>query len=255
MSRRLVYDLPTRVFHWFFATLFLTAFFIAKTVDDESATFSYHMLAGMTLSFLVILRIVWGFLGTKHAKFSSFALKPADLFGYFTGILAGSKRRWAGHNPASSWAALVMMGLTLALGTTGYLMATGPENHDIKEIHEIFATLFIIVAVTHVLGIILHTIRHKELIGLSMLDGKKDDASPGDTIDQARPFVAAIAALLVLGFGFNLLRKFDPSTRSLNLFGIHLQLGEREEEDHDTNNHKKEGEHESESGEENHRSE
>lgn len=246
MSRRLVYDMPTRVFHWLFAALFLTAFFIAKTVDDESATFSYHMLAGMTLSFLVILRIAWGFFGTKHAKFSSFALKPADLFGYFAGILSGSKRRWAGHNPASSWAALVMMALTLALGITGYRMATGPENHDIKEIHEIFATIFIIVAVTHVLGIILHTVRHKELIGLSMLDGKKDDPSPGDAIDEPRPLVAVIAGILVLGFGYNLLQKYDPSTRSLNLFGIHFQLGETEsKEEHDPSgeieHHKGEG--------------
>lgn len=50
MKRELVYDLPTRIFHWMFAVLFLTAFVITKTVDDESAVFSYHMLAGLVLA-------------------------------------------------------------------------------------------------------------------------------------------------------------------------------------------------------------
>ena len=105
MRQHLVYDLPTRIFHWLFAGLFLTAFVIAKTIDDESAIYSWHMLAGLTLSFVVVLRILWGFFGTQHARFSGFALNPMDLLSYFKGILTGEKRRWAGHNPASSWAA------------------------------------------------------------------------------------------------------------------------------------------------------
>jgi len=238
MARGLVYDLPTRLFHWSFVGLFLTAFVITKTIDDESVTFSYHMIAGMTLSFLVVMRIIWGVLGTKHAKFSGFALRPADLISYMSGIFSGSKRRWAGHNPASSWAAVIMMILALSLGMTGFRMATGPENHDIKEIHEVLATLFMVVAVTHVIGIVVHTIRHREMIGLSMIDGKKDNPASGQTIGGQKTLIGIIGMLLVLGWGANLLAKFDPSTRSLNLFGIHLQLGENEEEEHESEGHK-----------------
>jgi cytochrome b len=237
MARGLVYDLPTRLFHWLFVGLFLTAFVITKTVDEESVTFSYHMIAGMTLSFLVVLRIIWGVLGTKHAKFSGFALRPADLISYMSGIFSGSKRRWAGHNPASSWAAVIMMILALSLGMTGFRMATGPENHDIKEIHEVLATLFMLVAVTHVIGIVVHTIRHKEMIGLSMIDGKKDSPASGQTIGDQKTLIGIIGLLLVLGWGANLLAKFEPATRSLNLFGIHLQLGENEEEEHESEGH------------------
>lgn len=236
MSRSLVYDLPTRIFHWLFAGLFVTAFVIAKTIDDESVTFSYHMIAGMTLSFLVFLRIIWGIIGTKHAKFSGFALNPSDLIGYASGFFSGSKRRWAGHNPASSWAAVIMMALALCMGITGYRMATGPENHDIKEIHEVLATLFLIVALTHVAGIIVHTVRHKELIGLSMVDGKKDNLGSGQTIGDPKNIVGLIGLALVLAWATTLLVKFDPSTRSLTLFGNHLQLGENEEK------HESEGE-------------
>lgn len=229
MAKGLVYDLPTRIFHWMFVSLFLTAFIIAKTIDDESVTFSYHMIAGMTLSFLVVLRIIWGFFGTKYAKFSGFALNPTDLVGYAAGFFSDSKRRWAGHNPASSWAAVIMMTLALCLGITGYRMATGPENHDIKEIHELLATSFLIVALTHIAGIIIHTVRHKELIGLSMLDGKKENLGSGQTIGDPKNLVGVIGLVLVLAWVTTLLVKFDSATRSLTLFGTHLQLGEVEE--------------------------
>jgi cytochrome b len=248
VSRGLVYDLPTRIFHWLFVALFVTAFVIAKTIDDESVTFSYHMIAGMTLSFLVVLRIIWGIIGTKHAKFSGFALNPTDLIGYATGFFSGSKRRWAGHNPASSWAAVVMMTLALCLGITGYRMATGPENHDIKEIHETLATLFLIVALTHVAGIIIHTVRHKELIGLSMVDGKKDNLGSGQTIGDPKNLVGIIGLAMVLAWATTLLVKFDPSTRSLTLFGTHLQLSENEEDHKNSDESDHEGEHLEDSG-------
>jgi cytochrome b len=60
VRQHLVYDLPLRFFHWLFAGLFLIGFTIAKTVDDESVLFNYHSLAGLTLGFLVLLRVVWG---------------------------------------------------------------------------------------------------------------------------------------------------------------------------------------------------
>lgn len=249
MSRSLVYDLPTRIFHWLFASLFVISFVIAKTIDDESVTFSYHMIAGMTLSFLVVLRIIWGLIGTKHAKFSGFALNPADLIGYASGFFSGSKRRWAGHNPASSWAAVIMLTLALCLGITGYLMATGPENRDIKEIHEVIATLFLIVALTHVVGIIVHTLRHRELIGLSMVDGKKDNLGSGQTIGDPKTLVGIIGLSIVLAWATTLLVQFDPSTRSLTLFGTHLQLGENDEEKEHRDNADHQGEHSDESNE------
>ena len=60
-----VYDLPTRVFHWSFAGLFVAAYAIANLVDDESARFAWHMLAGLMLGLAVLLRLVWG--GDRHA--------------------------------------------------------------------------------------------------------------------------------------------------------------------------------------------
>lgn len=228
MRRHLVYDLPTRLFHWIFAGLFLTAFVIAKTIDDDSSWFNYHSLAGLTLGFVVLLRVVWGVLGTQHAKFSGFALNPKELVSYFKAILSGEKKRWAGHNPASSWAGLTMMLLALGLAVTGYLMTSGPNKETFEDIHEIFANGFIIVVALHVAGIILHTIRYKEMIGLSMIDGKKVDVPLDQTISSSRPAVGILFIGLVVAFGLLLVKNYDSQNRSLQLFGTTLQLSEAE---------------------------
>jgi cytochrome b len=229
MKRHLVYDLPTRLFHWLFSGLFLTAFIITKTIDDDSPLFSYHMLAGIALGFVVLLRIIWGFLGTKHARFSGFALNPLDLVGYFKGILSGDKRRWAGHNPASSWAGIVMMVMALGLGITGYLMTSGPNKETFEDVHELLANGFIVVVILHVAGIALHTIRHQEMIGMSMLDGKKTDISIDQTITSSRTGFGILFLGLVVAFSLHLFKNYDSQTQSLQLFGTTLQLGENED--------------------------
>ncbi len=228
MGRQLVYDLPTRLFHWVFAGLFLIGFIIAKTIDDDSSWFDYHSLAGLSLGFLVVLRIIWGVFGTRHARFSNFALNPIDLMSYFKGILSGEKKRWAGHNPASSWAAIIMMTLALGLAVTGYLMSSGPNGENLKDIHELFANGFIVVVVLHIAGIMLHTIRYQEMIGLSMIDGKKADVSSDQRISSSRSVIGILLIGLVVVFGLHLIKNYDIQNRSLQFFGTTLNLGENE---------------------------
>lgn len=230
--KQLIYDLPTRLFHWLFAALFLTAFIITKTVDNESPTFAYHMLAGLTLSFIVIMRLIWGAVGTKHAKLADFALNPTDLVNYFKGILAGKKTRWSGHNPASSWAAIIMMLLALALGITGFLMTTG-RKESLEDIHELLANTFIIVVILHVAGIVIHTIRHKEMIGLSMVTGQKENFSANEEISSAKNSVGILFLVLVAAFVIYLRKNYNPQTQTLTFFGNTLQLGESEDDGED----------------------
>lgn len=228
MRRELVYDLPTRVFHWMFAGLFLTAFVIAKTVDDDSAVFSYHMLAGLSLTFLVALRVIWGFWGTKHARFSSFALHPADLINYFRGVLIGDKTRWAGHNPASSWAAILMMVMAAGLGFTGYLMVVGPDKEAFEDLHELLANGLIVVAILHIAGIVLHTLRHQEVIAFSMIDGKKVGIPANEVIPSAQYGFGVLMTGLAVVFSLHLVNNFDAQTGTLRLMGSTLQLADTE---------------------------
>lgn len=229
MRQHLVYDLPTRLFHWLFAGLFLTGFIIAKTIDSESTWFNYHSMAGLTLGFLVLLRIFWGLFGTKHSRFSGFALHPRELVNYIKGILTGDKRRWAGHNPASSWAGIAMMAMGLGLAATGYLMTSGPNKETFEDVHELLANGFIIVVVLHIAGIIIHSIRHQEMIGLSMIDGKKADVAVDQTISSPKSIFGILLVGLVVSFGLYLFKNYDKQTRALQFFGTTLQLGENDE--------------------------
>ncbi len=231
MRQVLVYDSPTRLFHWLFAGFFVAAFAISNLVDDESARFSLHMLAGMGMVFVVVLRLLWSFVGTRHARLTDLALNPVQLFAYFKGMFTGEGgRRWIGHNPASSWAAVAMVGLALGLGTTGYLMATGGENDSIKEVHELMANAFLVVALLHIAGVVAHVLRHRDHLQASMVTGRKQ-ALTGDQEAVRSVPVAGLAFVALTGlFMAYLLQHYDAQARTLDLFGTTLQLGESESE-------------------------
>jgi cytochrome b len=220
----LVYDLPTRLFHVLFAGLFVTAFTIANT-SDESPLFPFHMIAGGLLAALVLFRVVWGFTGTHYARFGSFELNPARLIDYFRAMFGGGGRKWVGHNPASSWAALVMIALAVGLAITGVLMINGRERYE--DLHELLANAFLAVALLHVAGVVLHQLRHRDGFALSMLDGRKQ-AAEAEAIPHPRPATGVVMLAAMAGLAFYLMRGFDPATGALHAFGTTLQLQETE---------------------------
>ena len=229
MRKPLVYDLPTRLFHWTFSSLFIVAFFIAKTMDDDQPTFSYHMLAGLMLGGLVVLRLIWGFVGTKYARFSSFALHPYDLIAYGKGILTGEKKQWDGHNPASSWTTLIMLGCAISLAVTGVLMTSGYKE-TYEEIHELFANAFLITVLLHIAGVALHALRHQDGIALTMVHGKKLDLKNQIEPVGHKALSGVLLILLIIGFGSYLFKNFNTVSGELNFFGKTLQLGESQNE-------------------------
>jgi cytochrome b len=226
-----IYDLPTRLFHWLFAGSFLTAFIIANTVDDESTMFAYHMLAGLVMAFIVLWRIVWGFIGSTYARFSDFSLNPQALLHYGKCVLFGKGRLWAGHNPASSWAAITLLGLALGLGVTGYLMANGATGESLEDVHELLANTFIAMVILHVAGVILHTLQHKDALGQSMVTGHKVGLPATTPSVSSHPIVAIIAVLLTLTFAGYVLQNYDATHGDLQLFGTTLQLTEHKGSD------------------------
>ena len=227
MKKTRVYDVPTRLFHWIFAGLFVGAFVIAKYVDDDSSVYPYHMLMGLTLGLTVVLRIIWGFFGSTYAKFSSYPLKPMQLVKYFKNILTAKTDRSLGHNPASAWAALALMACALGSGVTGYLMASGSKE-TYEDIHELFANGFLIFAISHVAGVAFHAFRHRDGIAFSMVSGKKESINGDAGIGRTHAGVALVFLTVVGLFVFNLNKNYDPSRRTLNLFGNTLELGESE---------------------------
>ncbi len=233
MKTTKVYDIPTRLFHWLFAGLFIGATLITKTIDEESPLYAYHMLIGMTMLLIVILRVLWGIMGSRWARFSSFRLKPVELLQYVKDLLFSKTKRYVGHNPASSWATVVMFGLTVGLSATGYMMTQEVNRDFFKEIHEFCANAFIVVVIAHILGIFFHTFRHREAIGMSMIHGKKEVPTEAKSIQNTHFFAGVVFLCLVAAFVFYLYKNYDSQTQQLNLFNRTLQLGETEHTDHE----------------------
>lgn len=229
MSSPRIYDLPTRVFHWTFAGLFVAAYTIGSTVDDASPRFVLHMLAGGLLATAVLLRLVWGVAGTRHARLSDFSLSPAALVGYLRGVLSGQARTWAGHNPASSWAALVMMGLGLGMAATGLAMVAGVAPHAVEEVHEVLANAFLAVALLHVAGVLVHVLRHRDALPLSMVTGRKRGIPAGETDVRPHAGVAVAFVAVLVAVGAGVASRYDASRGQVTLFGQTLMLREADE--------------------------
>src|SRR5690554_5829023 len=79
MKRILVWDLPVRLFHWILTVAFVVAFLIALNVGHRTPVFAVHMLLGGIAAFMVLLRLVWGFVGTRWARFDSFVMRPREM--------------------------------------------------------------------------------------------------------------------------------------------------------------------------------
>lgn len=238
MAKIKVYDLPTRAFHWLFALLFILSFSVGKFFDDDSWAYAYHMLSGLTMSFIVLLRIFWGLQGTKYSLFSSFKLKPLSLFNYFQSILKGTEAQVIGHNPASSYAAILMFALTFLLTTTGFLMVNGLGKEFFEEVHEIFALIFALLVVLHISGVVFHQFRHRDAMIFSMITGNKNFVKRESSISGQAPLALTLFLILTFSFITYLLINFDTDNQSLDLFGKTIQLGEQTN-DHDADYYNK----------------
>lgn len=234
MNKTTVYDLPTRIFHWLFAALFLAALLIAQYVDDDSALFSFHMLAGLSMVFLLVLRIIWGFTGTAYARFSSFRMNPAELLGYLKEAFLSKTKRYLGHGPASSWAAVVMFLLTAGLAFTGMMMAGGYGGDVYEEAHEVMANLFLITVILHVAGIIYHNLRHRDGLWSSMFDGKKEALAGKSGISTTRPLAGIALLIIFLAWIAFLGSSYDSADRTLHVAGTEWTLGEDHHDNHES---------------------
>jgi cytochrome b len=110
-----------RVFHWSLVGLFALAYFTGDE-DDE-----IHVWAGYAILVLIASRIVWGFIGSKHARFSDFVRSPSVVFRYLKSVVSRSAPRTLGHNPAGGWMVLLLLVSILATGGSG-LVVLGLEG-------------------------------------------------------------------------------------------------------------------------------
>jgi cytochrome b len=105
-----VWDPLVRIVHWTLVVAFATAWFSA----EESETI--HVWSGYAVAGLVALRLLWGLIGPRNARFVHFVRGPRAVLAYLKGLVSGTSRRHLGHNPAG--AAMVVALLLALTGTT-----------------------------------------------------------------------------------------------------------------------------------------
>ena len=222
MDRILIWDIPTRVFHWAFAASLTGALVIGFLVDEESPLFQWHMLLGIAALFLLAIRLLLGLFGSRYSRFSSFPLHPRELMRYIASALLSKTRRYAGNNPGSALAAVIMFALVPALFATG----TGWSGDDL---HEALAWALLATVAVHLMGLAWHTLRHKENIATAMISGRKTGCQE-DAIPSSHA-LWGLVILLVCGAWIGVLfASHVPGAHSVTLpvLGVKVTLGENE---------------------------
>lgn len=165
----LVWDLPTRVFHWSLVASFAGAFLTA-----ESERFrDLHVMLGYTMVGLIVFRLLWGFIGTRYARFTSFAFGPRNVLAYLRSLVTPTPKRYAGHNPAGSWAIYLLLALGLLAGFSGYVTYQEITGEWAEEVHEAVANTMLTVVAVHVLGVVVNSLLHRENLVSAMITGCK----------------------------------------------------------------------------------
>jgi cytochrome b len=202
-----VWDPLVRAFHWSLVVVFAVAWLTA----DELQT--VHEVAGYAVAALVALRLVWGVVGSRYARFAQFLKGPRETLAYLGDVSRGKERRYLGHNPAG--AAMIVALLVTLSGTafTGWLMKEpermamlpdtgwivspawadgdgeerdngerGEAEGPLKEVHETLANLMLLLVALHVGGVVLASFRHRENLARAMVTGDKRAPGPGDIV-------------------------------------------------------------------------
>lgn len=170
MSRMVkVWDPFVRVFHWSLVTAFTVAWLTAEEWDRA------HEWSGYVAAGLVILRILWGLVGSRYARFSQFVRRPRVVIEYLSDMTKFREKRYLGHNPAGSAMIVVLLLGMIVLAGTGW-MAMQPASAGMKwaeDVHEVIANTMLLLVGVHVAGVIVASIRHGENLARSMVTGLK----------------------------------------------------------------------------------
>jgi cytochrome b len=234
LPMRLIWDLPIRLFHWVFAAGFLVAAAIALLGGEDGPYFPYHAIIGLVLLFAICWRVIWGLVGSRYARFDAFPLAPRSLAGYLKDVVTGRGQPHVGLNPASAYVTLAMLALVTGLGVTGVMMGQG--NEGVKDVHELLAYAMLAVVGAHLTGIVLHTIRHRENIALSMVHGRRN--GPSDAAISSSHAPAALVFLLLTGtWAAALVASLNLQAGSITIpvLGTTLRVGETEHEREEAN--------------------
>ncbi len=170
-----VWDILVRVLHW---TL-VAAIAVAWLTEDGPA--SLHDGAGYVALAVLAVRLAWGFVGPRSARFSRFMRSRDETLGYALALATHSEPRYLGHNPLGGWMIACLIATAAGAGVTGWLYTTDAfwGLKWMEAIHEGFANLLLLLIAGHVAGVAFTSWSQRENLVVSMIDGRKEHR-PGD---------------------------------------------------------------------------
>ncbi|MFO1154623.1 MAG: cytochrome b/b6 domain-containing protein [Rhodospirillales bacterium] len=215
-----VWDLPTRMFHWLLVAL--VAFNVYSGNVGGMANMDRHMLAGYTILALVLFRLAWGIVGSRHSRFVNFIRGPVTAFTYLRDLWSGRHQPSIGHNPLGGWSVAAMLLSLLVQAATGLfandeILTKGPLAGSVSKatsrlltgVHEINATLLYVLIALHLAAVSYYVIVRRESLIRPMLTGIKrlppalarvvDARGVGTEERFASPLLAAVLLLLAAG--------------------------------------------------------
>ena len=202
-----VWDIIVRIFHWSLVVTFIIAYF---TAEEENIV---HIYSGYTVLALIVLRVIWGFVGTKYARFSNFIYSPFTVIQYLKSVIKGNPKHYLGHNPAGGYMVVaLLLGLFVVTvsGLKVYAIEEGlgplaKENNKLtminnayadkdeyeheyekdndehedeaeefwEEIHEFSTNVTLILIFLHIAGVLISSHVHKQNLIMPMITGRK----------------------------------------------------------------------------------
>lgn len=175
-----VWDPFVRVFHW---TL-VVGFAVAYLTEDDLLT--VHVWAGYVVGILVVARIIWGFIGSPHARFADFVYAPSTALNYVRELLRFRGARYLGHSPGGGYMVILLLILVGATVVTGLIVYGGEQQagplagmfteatgEAMEEWHEVISNITLGLIVIHISALLLASFAHNENLVRAMVTGKK----------------------------------------------------------------------------------
>jgi cytochrome b len=216
-ERRLVWDLPLRLFHWL---LVLSLGALWATGEGGFDWMQWHMYLGYWTLGLIVFRVIWGFVGPRHARFSNFLAGPSTIWRYARSLGAGTMIQTAGHNPLGGISVIVMLVLVGFQIFTGFfatddILWTGPYNGAVSSetaerltsLHHLNFNIILAAVVLHVLAIAFYFLVKKQNLIAAMFHGRKpaSHVPPHEAITRSELVKAVVVIAISAGLVYWLL--------------------------------------------------
>ena len=222
-EKRMVWDLPLRLFHWLLVLCISASYATAKAGFNWT---KYHFWIGYFTLGLVAFRIIWGFVGPRHARFSNFVAGPSRVFAYLRTLFKHDSPPAMGHNPVGALVVILMLLMVGAQATTGlflidntevwtapyYPAVSGETASLLGKFHHLNFDVLLWVIGLHVLAIIYYRVYKRQSLVLPMITGRKlaQLVPAQQAIESSQLLKAIIVAALCAGAVYWLIASAPP---------------------------------------------